>query len=102
MHFAERRNDRQRQWVTRAMYTSDGVKVVTAPTPDGITEIYDLIADPHETRSLLGEKSQLARSAEDWFADWEAGLSARRATRASTVVLDEDQLRQLRSLGYID
>ncbi|UCF32835.1 MAG: sulfatase-like hydrolase/transferase [Phycisphaerales bacterium] len=102
MHFAELRNDREGQWVTRAMYTADGVKVVTAPTPDGITEVYDLVADPYETRSLLGEKSQLARSAEDWFDEWEAGLSARRATQASTIVLDEDQLRQLRSLGYID
>jgi arylsulfatase A-like enzyme len=102
MHFAELRNDREGQWVTRAMYTADGVKVITAPRPDGVTEVYDLMADPHETQSLLVEKSQLARFAENWFDGWELGLAARRATRASTVVLDEDQLRQLRSLGYID
>lgn len=102
MHFAELRRDRNEQWVTRAVYTGDDFKVITVPTRDGGTEVYDLAHSPCETQNLVIGHEQLARWAEGWLKDWVAEAQAHGGTRLHGIALDDDTLRQLRSFGYID
>jgi choline-sulfatase len=61
-------------------------------------ELYDLRADPGETKNLIAEKPELAREYEEWMR---AQLAATKPARAETVHLDEESARLLASLGYV-
>ena len=67
--------------------------------PDGRRELYDLGNDP-------GERQDLARSKPGSLEVFEAlssmALAEREGARAASVPLDEETIRKLRSLGYIE
>jgi len=65
-------------------------------------EIYDLAADPAESRDLSGAGGQTASEAVlTWMTEVEQDLSRSDATPPAEP-LDEDTAAMLRSLGYVD
>ncbi len=83
---------------------SDGRwKIIQIPKPGGeFLELYDLAADPGETRNLAKgnavpeERAPLLRELRR-FVDYEIGPAGR-----EPAVIDPEELRRLRSLGYVN
>ncbi|MBU4268211.1 MAG: sulfatase [Acidobacteria bacterium] len=65
---------------------------------DGATEVYDLAADPTETRNLH-TASQLPA---EWAARLSEYLKSEATTQAGFRVPDPDTIRRLRALGYLN
>ncbi len=65
--------------------------------------LYDLWSDPHTQQSLHEERPDLVEKYTEFLeTQWEAHQSlAQRFTRSGNVALTPEQLRTLRSLGYI-
>ena len=67
----------------------------------GPAELYDLSADPGETRNLAAERPELAAELgarlEAWSGGWRPAPSVE-----GEPVLDEATRQALRSLGYLD
>lgn len=66
---------------------------------DGSHELYDLASDPGETRNLIAEKPELARTLDERLARFEAESRAP-TTRAAPVEVSDEELETLRQLGY--
>jgi arylsulfatase A-like enzyme len=67
---------------------------------DGAHELYDLAADPKESRNLVADRPDVAvRLAAD-LRDYEASLG-RNASRSGDEPLDRDLLENLKALGYV-
>ncbi|HEX5044953.1 MAG TPA: sulfatase [Candidatus Polarisedimenticolaceae bacterium] len=64
-------------------------------------ELYDLAADPGETRNLLAERPEVARALARDLLGWMETAGARGTATGETVALDEHADEQLRSLGYV-
>ena len=64
-------------------------------------ELYDLQADPGETRNLASERPELATSMRAQLLLWVANHSLKKKPQPEEVVVDEETLEKLRSLGYI-
>ncbi len=79
----------------RALITDD-YKLIVAPAQNR-TELYDLIDDPEELQNEKGRPRVLAELREELRSNL-SNLKARKPDERPT---SEDQLRQLRSLGYI-
>lgn len=60
----------QRAWV------GDRFKLVTRNLAEGTFELYDLIADPQESRDVSGEHPQVAEQMKRELLAWEAGVDA--------------------------
>ena len=65
--------------------------------------LYDLWSDPYTRQSLHEERPDLVEKYTEFLeAQWEAHQAlAQRFTRSGNVALTPEQLRTLRSLGYI-
>lgn len=99
---AETVSDSAQQWVTRAIYSFDGLKFIDTTLEAAPTELFDLISDP-------AERFDLARSRPDAFHTMGTHLSAW-VEQAKALASMHDQETgvapelsdQLRSLGYLD
>ncbi|MCK6446121.1 MAG: sulfatase-like hydrolase/transferase [Planctomycetes bacterium] len=67
---------------------------------DGQHELYDLENDPRETRNLIAEKPELAKTLDERLARFEAESQA--ASQAKPVDVTDEELETLRQLGYAD
>ena len=65
----------------------------------GNNELYDLVADPYETRNLAGSGLPQEKRL---FHELRRMISEHRATKAQTAPVDAETLKGLRSLGYIE
>ncbi|HET9480620.1 MAG TPA: hypothetical protein VFP98_02600, partial [Candidatus Polarisedimenticolia bacterium] len=86
-------------WSPLLAIRTDRFKYVRAPRP----ELYDLAADPGETRDLLGpESSREARAIfERLSRSLKGAVPAWNHPGRSSRPLDPEELERLRSLGYI-
>lgn len=80
-------------WAPLQSLTTADWKYIRTP----IAELYDLRADPDETRNLAQEQPERLAELETQLADLESGLHPRQAADA---VLTEAEKRALASLGY--
>jgi hypothetical protein len=64
---------------------------------DQPTALYDVLADPAETRSVLRSQPEAAAQLQR-----AAGLLATGAGQGETAVQDAEVLEHLRALGYVD
>ncbi len=71
------------------------LKYIEAPTP----ELYDLAADPRETRNLVVDRPEEARELARALAGWMESFPGSGA--APTLELDAQARRQLEALGYV-
>jgi len=67
----------------------------------GNEELYDLQTDPGETHNLVSEHPELATSMRADLLEWVATNNLKKKPRPREVVVDEETLEKLRSLGYI-
>jgi len=81
-------------WAPLYSLTARPWKYIQAPTP----ELYDLVADPGETRNLVREKSGIARNMAGQLRTVRANMQA---APASSPVLNATAASRLRSLGYV-
>ena len=79
----------------RALITDD-YKLIVTPAQNR-TELYDLIDDPEELQNEKGRPRILAELREELRSN----LSNLKARKPDERPISEDQLRQLRSLGYV-
>jgi len=73
------------------------------PNRDAVVEeLYDLRADPHETRNLISSNKETAEKLSALIDEWLAEGILRRAqmSEGGKVELDEKTKRELRALGY--
>jgi arylsulfatase A-like enzyme len=64
-------------------------------------QLYDLQNDPGEDRNLVAEKPRLARTMANTLVRWYNGLGEPRVD-ATSEALDENLVKRLRALGYLD
>jgi arylsulfatase A-like enzyme/tetratricopeptide (TPR) repeat protein len=79
-------------WSELRSMTLGNDKLIRAPRP----ELYDLAADPDETKNLVAEKAARADELEAILE----GIIARERTEPAPGTPDEETRRRLRSLGY--
>ncbi len=63
------------------------------------TELYDIIADPHEQNDLAGSNKKLVGSLSNKLEEFHRQLTR---GKAPVIEIDEQELMRLRSLGYIE
>ena len=68
---------------------------------DGHNELYDLSADPRESDNLADERADIAGDLEARLQAFFAGR-IRTGERVEQVPLTEEEIKRLKSLGYID
>jgi arylsulfatase A-like enzyme/Tfp pilus assembly protein PilF len=73
------------------------LKWIEAPRP----ELYDLAADPHEARNLLGEREAEAAALRERLAGLASELEARGAYATEAAELGAAERARLRALGYL-
>jgi arylsulfatase A-like enzyme len=66
---------------------------------NGVLELYDLSADPGETRNLVTVELERAAELRTILHEWDASVPA---VRTEEHELDEESIRTLRALGYIE
>ena len=88
-----------RHWVSRLRFADNGLKVINQARRDGGTEVYNLGTDPAETNDLAPAYPELVRGSDALVRQW-VESSGRRSK--DPVRVNEELLRQLRSLGYVD
>lgn len=81
-------------WAALRFVRRGGWKLIDAPTP----ELYDLAADPHETRNLAAERPELRSELLAVLTD-HASRGGKLA--ADAVALDEASREKLEGLGYL-
>jgi arylsulfatase A-like enzyme len=85
--------------VRRGVYRADHKLVTVGGQVEGL---FDLAADPAETRDLAPEQAMLAAELERKLAIFVSTAESRRADRAAFAPVDDSVLDQLRALGYIE
>ena len=65
-------------------------------------ELYDLITDPLEQENVQAEHPELVQAMRAYAADWYKHCQDRTTPAEDIGELDEETLRRLRSLGYVD
>jgi arylsulfatase A-like enzyme len=89
---------------TRRMYRTDRYKLIVDVRSPEETELFDLAADPSESRNLYGGPSDPRAAALRRAMDGVVAKLSREGGSASTaepVQLDEETREQLRALGYV-
>lgn len=81
-------------WSPLRSLTTEKWKYIRTTRP----ELYDLIADPHETRNLAAEQVEQVTSLEGQLAQLEQAMHQRQGT---AVRLSPEEQRRLESLGYV-
>ena len=79
--------------MTSSSNTVSVERVIAAP-PE---KIFDLLADPAETRALAGA---LSPSLKSWMAEVQKGLAASDRLAPAEVDVDPESVAKLRALGY--
>ena len=70
---------------------------------DGRVEHFNLVADPGERQPLLGDCGEPCTLLERKLTDFSAAIAAARSSMSTQVVPFQDQdLEEMRSLGYLD
>ncbi len=77
----------------------DGWKYIEHEDPSAGSELYDLASDPGETRNLVAERPERAAELRRILHEWDRDVPV---VRSESYELDEESLRALRSLGYIE
>jgi arylsulfatase A-like enzyme len=85
--------------VHKKSVVADRHKVVRDDTT-GLVEVYDLADDPGETRNLAPERPELAARLLSRLEEWVAEAGSNALT-LEDVLLEEQQIDKLRSLGYV-
>lgn len=83
--------------VSVAIRTAD-LKLV-ADREDGSVLLYDLVADPMETRNVADERSDDVAQLKGFLRDWQHSL---RRLPSTSEQLDDETIEGLRGLGYLD
>jgi arylsulfatase A-like enzyme/Tfp pilus assembly protein PilF len=81
-------------WSEVLALRSERFKFIDTPRP----ELYDLEADPGETRNLVGEKPNVARGMKRTLEEL---LASQPRSEAAPAPLDAETERRLRALGYL-
>ncbi|HXU31655.1 MAG TPA: sulfatase-like hydrolase/transferase [Thermoanaerobaculia bacterium] len=81
-------------WQPQAMAVESRIKVIRS----GVTEVYDLAADPHELTNLV-ERSEPKREVRAALSDYLAKIPA--SPTASDSALSDEDKKRLASLGYV-
>ena len=81
-------------WSPLRSITTEKWKYIRTPRP----ELYDLVADPHETRDLSAEQADQMKSLEVQLAELEQQMDQRLGT---AVQLSPEEQRRMESLGYV-
>ncbi len=81
-------------WSPLRSVTTEKWKYIRTPRP----ELFDLAADPHETRNLAGEQAEQVASLEAQLTELEQGLQRR---QGAAVQLSPEEQRRMESLGYV-
>jgi arylsulfatase len=76
-----------------------GWKYIEMDDPEESEQLYDLTADPGETRNLVSVKTEKAADLRALLHAWDASVPV---VRSGTPELDEESIRTLRTLGYIE
>jgi len=86
------------------MATDGRFKLIRVPTLEGAElELYDLRDDPDETRDLAAERPDVVRRLAPPLEAWaREAVSRARAPGARSSEGDEETLRRLRALGYVE
>lgn len=82
-----------------ALYTVDGRKAIL--NPDGVLEVYDLVADPGETRCVAADQPELVEYVAPWLRQWARTAGGSGAHERRAAAADRELLDRLRSLGYV-
>ncbi|MFH1312563.1 MAG: sulfatase [Candidatus Eisenbacteria bacterium] len=89
------------RWGTYQAMIRDGLKLIYDPTNDS-TQLIDLAEDPGETRDLGAEDLKTLRMMQTDLHEWDYQMRLRRAElKTRSPKLSQDQVDQLKSLGYI-
>lgn len=81
------------------MVRTGGWKLIRIPTQGGVSyELYDLDADPGETKNLVWERLDVVASLAPLIDDWLASIEEE---DGPAPVADEETMEGLRELGYI-
>ena len=86
----------QARWDRRAII-SHGVKLIDSPG-EGRTDLFDLARDPGELETEAEERTDLVSELKQMMANYQESVPQRQPENPE---LTEDQLRRLRSLGYV-
>jgi arylsulfatase A-like enzyme len=79
------------------MVRRSGLKYVE--NDDGTEELYDLLSDPGETQNLISTEPERAVELRKILRRWDESLPS---VREGEYELDEESIRMLRTLGYVD
>ena len=80
-------------------FVENGRKEVFRPRK-GARRVYDLEEDPEENENLVDEDSAISEALRQWLEDVEAALVEADVLPAKP--LDEESLKRMKALGYID
>jgi arylsulfatase A-like enzyme len=76
-----------------------GFKYIASPG-DQTEELYDLRADPGETRNLISERPSVAASFRSRLQSWRDALPDATTLKRATATIDEQTRKALEALGY--
>ncbi len=68
---------------------------------DGEVRLYDLDRDPHENRDLSNEETIITATMQSKLADLVLSLTSTAPVKSKTGELDDETVRRLRALGYV-
>jgi len=69
--------------------------------PTDSWELYDLFKDPGENENLYSESSEQFKEMSKKILDYKASLSSQEFAEDSEVEIEDDEVKQLESLGYM-
>ena len=84
--------------VEQRMWRGERYKLVL--TSSGLTELYDLAADPGETRNLADQHPDIVTSLSNELDAWRRSLEGK-TIETREADFDEETLRRLQGLGYV-
>lgn len=78
--------------------SKDAAGVLSSPPPLAEVEVFDVSNDPGETRNLAADRPDLVRESLDLLREF---LRPRKRPAAEKTEMDDDLLKQLKTLGYL-